>query len=231
MTRLTNDIESLTEMFASGIVSLLGDVVRLAFILVAMFGDRLAAGAVLDGRRRRCCSAIAALLPRLGARRVPRHPREAGAHERLPAGAHVGHEGGAGVRAGGEGRGATSTSSTSSTGRPTRARSRPTPRCTRSSRRSGSIAIAGLLWHGGSRIVAGTLTFGVRGRVHRVPGQVLRADPRPVDQVHGHAAGDGRGRARVHPARHRRSPDAPAPASRRSPSRPRRGERAGVRGR
>ena len=37
MTRLTNDIESLSEMFASGIVSLLGDVVRLALILVAMF--------------------------------------------------------------------------------------------------------------------------------------------------------------------------------------------------
>src|SRR5213075_2528443 len=37
MTRMTNDIESLSEMFASGIVSLLGDVVRLAMILVAMF--------------------------------------------------------------------------------------------------------------------------------------------------------------------------------------------------
>jgi ATP-binding cassette subfamily B protein len=37
MTRLTNDIESLSEMFASGIVSLLGDVIRLAMILVAMF--------------------------------------------------------------------------------------------------------------------------------------------------------------------------------------------------
>jgi len=38
MTRLTNDIESLNEMFASGIVSLVGDVVRLTFILVAIFG-------------------------------------------------------------------------------------------------------------------------------------------------------------------------------------------------
>jgi len=37
MTRLTNDIESLSEMFASGIVSLLGDAVRLVMILVAMF--------------------------------------------------------------------------------------------------------------------------------------------------------------------------------------------------
>jgi ATP-binding cassette subfamily B protein len=37
MTRLTNDIESLSEMFASGIVSLLGDAVRLVMILIAMF--------------------------------------------------------------------------------------------------------------------------------------------------------------------------------------------------
>jgi ATP-binding cassette subfamily B multidrug efflux pump len=37
MTRLTNDIESLNEMFASGLVSLVADVVRLAFILIAIF--------------------------------------------------------------------------------------------------------------------------------------------------------------------------------------------------
>jgi ATP-binding cassette subfamily B multidrug efflux pump len=37
MTRMTNDIESLTEMFASGIVSLLGDVVRLGLIVFVMF--------------------------------------------------------------------------------------------------------------------------------------------------------------------------------------------------
>jgi ATP-binding cassette subfamily B protein len=38
MTRMTSDIEALNEMFASGLVSLLGDMVRLAFILVAIFG-------------------------------------------------------------------------------------------------------------------------------------------------------------------------------------------------
>ena len=37
MTRLTSDIEALNEMFASGIVSLVGDVVRMGFILVAIF--------------------------------------------------------------------------------------------------------------------------------------------------------------------------------------------------
>ena len=34
MTRMTNDIESLTELFASGIISLLGDIVRLGLIIV-----------------------------------------------------------------------------------------------------------------------------------------------------------------------------------------------------
>ncbi|MES1204852.1 MAG: ABC transporter ATP-binding protein [Pseudomonadota bacterium] len=45
MTRMTNDVESLTELFASGVVSLLGDVVRLGFIIVVMFrtDGRLAA--------------------------------------------------------------------------------------------------------------------------------------------------------------------------------------------
>ena len=37
MTRMTNDIEALTELFASGVISLLGDVVRLALIIVVMF--------------------------------------------------------------------------------------------------------------------------------------------------------------------------------------------------
>jgi ATP-binding cassette subfamily B protein len=38
MTRLTSDVEALTEMFASGLVSLVGDLVRLGFILVLIFG-------------------------------------------------------------------------------------------------------------------------------------------------------------------------------------------------
>jgi len=54
MTRLTNDIEALNEMFASGIVSLVGDVIRLAFILVAIFGI---ASRCSRWARPRCCSA------------------------------------------------------------------------------------------------------------------------------------------------------------------------------
>ena len=37
MTRMTNDVESLSEMFASGVISLAGDVVRLALIVAVMF--------------------------------------------------------------------------------------------------------------------------------------------------------------------------------------------------
>jgi ATP-binding cassette subfamily B multidrug efflux pump len=37
MTRMTNDIESLSELFASGIISLAGDVIRLAMIVAVMF--------------------------------------------------------------------------------------------------------------------------------------------------------------------------------------------------
>ena len=37
MTRMTNDIEALTELFASGVISLLGDVVRLGLIIFVMF--------------------------------------------------------------------------------------------------------------------------------------------------------------------------------------------------
>ncbi len=38
MTRITSDVEALNEMFASGLVSLLGDVIRLGAILIAIFG-------------------------------------------------------------------------------------------------------------------------------------------------------------------------------------------------
>ncbi len=37
MTRMTSDIESLTEMFSSGLVSLAGDAIKLTFILIAIF--------------------------------------------------------------------------------------------------------------------------------------------------------------------------------------------------
>ena len=38
MTRITSDVEALNEMFASGLVSLLGDIIRLGAILIAIFG-------------------------------------------------------------------------------------------------------------------------------------------------------------------------------------------------
>ncbi len=49
MTRMTSDIEALNEMFASGLVSLLGDLIRLVLHPGGDLRHRLEAGAVLDG--------------------------------------------------------------------------------------------------------------------------------------------------------------------------------------
>ena len=159
MTRLTNDVESLSEMFASGIVSLLGDAVRLVMILVAMFAIdwRLAlfslgsapllfgiAGA-FRGWVRDAFRDIRVRLARMNAF-LQEHISgmkvvQAFAQEEKVArdfdGINVDYR---------------------------RANSRAI--AADASLYSiveavGSIAIAGLLWHGGSRMVAGTLTIGV----------------------------------------------------------------------
>ena len=200
MTRLTSDVEALTEMFASGLVSLLGDLVRLGVHPRRDLRHRLAARAVLDGHgahplRRR------GVLPRLGARRLPRDPRQAGPPQRLPPGAPVGHQGRAGLRARGPRR-----------GRVRRHQRRLPPRELARDLR-GRVALLDRRGRGldRDRRPAVARRRPHRGRhahlrrprgVHRVPGQVLRAHPRPVDEVHGHAAGHGGGRARVLPARH-----------------------------
>ena len=105
--------------------------------------------------------AIAAFFRKLGARRVPRHPRAAGAHERVPAGAPLRHEGRAGVRAARRrSRREFDDINVEYRGR-THAPIAADAALYAIVEAVGSIAIAGLLWHGGGRIVAGTLTFGV----------------------------------------------------------------------
>lgn len=159
MTRLTNDVESLSEMFASGIVSLLGDAVRLLFILAAMFAIdwrlavfSMAAVPVLLGiaayfRRwvRDAFRDIRVRMARMNAflqehisgmkvvQAFAREDKVAADFDTI----NVGYK---------------------------RANSRAI--ASDAALYSiveavGSIAIAGLLWHGGGRIVAGTLTFGV----------------------------------------------------------------------
>ena len=159
MTRLTSDVEALTEMFASGLVSLLGDLIRLSFILVVIFGIdwRLAlfsmatapilygVAAFFRGWVRDAFREIRAKLARLNAflqehlsgikvvQAFAQEARVAGEFDVI----NVDYR---------------------------RANSRAI--FADASLYSiveavGSIAIAGLLWHGGARIAGGTLTFGV----------------------------------------------------------------------
>ena len=159
MTRLTNDIESLSEMFASGIVSLLGDVVRLVLILAAMFAIdwRLALfslgsapvlfaiAAYFRGWVRDAFRDIRVRLARMnaflqehisGMKVVQAFARE----EKVERDFDVINV---------EYRRANSRAIAADAALYSIVEA------------VGSIAIAGLLWHGGSRIVTGTLTVGV----------------------------------------------------------------------
>ena len=159
MTRMTNDIESLSEMFASGIVSLLGDAVRLLAILTAMFAIdwRLAlfsmgAAPVLFG--------IAAYF-RKWVRDAFRDIRVRLARMNAFLQEHI--SGMKVVQAfAQETQVARNFDVINVAYRKANSRAIAADAWLYSIVEAvGSIAIAGLLWHGGSRIVAGTLTFGV----------------------------------------------------------------------
>ena len=213
MTRMTSDIEALNEMFASGLVSLLGDVVRLGFILVAIFGIdwklalfSMGSAPVLFGiatffRRwvRDAFREIRLKLARMnaflqehlsGIKVVQAFAQEARVDREFDA-INVDY-------------------------RRANARAITADAALYSIVEAvGAIAVAGLLWHGGSRIAARHAHLRRAGGVRRVPGEVLRAHPRSVDQVHRHAAGDGRRRAGLLAPRHRRARRAPRPRQRR----------------
>jgi ATP-binding cassette subfamily B protein len=159
MTRLTSDIEALTEMFASGLVSLVGDVIRLGFILIVMFRIdwklalfSMGAAPVLFGiaaffRRwvRDAFREIRTKLARMNAflqehisgmkvvQAFAQEPRVAAEFDAVNV----------------EYRRANSRAITADAAIYSIVEA------------VGAIAIAGLLWHGGGRIAAGTLTFGV----------------------------------------------------------------------
>ena len=219
MTRMTNDIESLSEMFASGIVSLLGDVVRLTAILFAMFAIdwRLALFSMGSAP---VLFAIAAFF-RKWVRDAFRDIRVRLARMNAFLQEHISGMKVVQAFAQRDRRSRRDFDVINVEYRRANSRAIAADAALYSIVEAvGSIAIAGLLWHGGSRIVAGHADLRRRGRVHRIPGEVLRADPRPVDEVHRHAAGDGRRRARLHPARHqgtRRAVDPPSPACGRGP--------------
>ena len=159
MTRLTSDVEALTEMFASGLVSLVGDFLRLGFILVLIFGMdwRLAlfsmgtapilygVAAFFRGWVRDAFREIRAKLARLnaflqehlsGIKVVQAFAQEARVYGEFDV-INLDY-------------------------RRANARAIFADASLYSIVEAvGSIAVAGLLWHGGSRIAHGTLTFGV----------------------------------------------------------------------
>ncbi|HET6283555.1 MAG TPA: ABC transporter ATP-binding protein, partial [Polyangia bacterium] len=159
MTRLTSDIESVTEMFASGIVSLVGDVVRLGFILVVIFGIdwRLALFSMGSAP---FLFGIAALFRRL-VRDAFREIRTRLAWLNVFLQEHL--SGMKIVQAfAQEDRVAAQFDQINRDYRQANNRAIRADAALYSIVEAvGSIAVAGLLWHGGLRIAGGTLTFGV----------------------------------------------------------------------
>jgi ATP-binding cassette subfamily B protein len=159
MTRLTGDIEALNEMFASGLVSLAGDVIRLGAILFAIFGIEwrlalfsMAAAPVLFG--------IAALFRRL-VRDAFREIRLKMARLNAFLQEHI--SGMKVVQAfAQERRVAAEFDVINRDYRRANSRAIGADAALYSIIEAvESIAIAALLWHGGARIALGTLTFGV----------------------------------------------------------------------
>jgi ATP-binding cassette subfamily B multidrug efflux pump len=159
MTRMTNDIESLSELFASGIISLLGDLVRLGLIIVVMFRTDaalasfsmaavpvLALIAVVFRRwMRDAFRAIRAKLARMnaflqehlsGIKVVQAFAQERRVRDEFT---HVNEE-----YRGANARAIAADAALYSVVEAV-----------------ASIAVASLLWHGGGRIAAGALTFGI----------------------------------------------------------------------
>ncbi|MFL5307134.1 MAG: ABC transporter ATP-binding protein [Polyangia bacterium] len=159
MTRLTSDIEALNEMFASGVVSLLGDAIRLVFILIAMFGIdwrlalfSLASAPVLFG--------IASVFRRL-VREAFREIRLKLARMNAFLQEHL-----SGIKVvqafAQEGRVDGEFDTINLDYRRANARAISADAALYAIVEAvGAVAVAALLWHGGNRIAGGTLTFGI----------------------------------------------------------------------
>ena len=100
MTRVTSDVETLNELFSSGVVTIFGDVFTLVAIMAMML--------VIDWRLALVTFAViplvwltAADLPPPGARGVPRHPLPACPAQRVPPGTTLRDAGGPALRSGG----------------------------------------------------------------------------------------------------------------------------------
>ena len=159
MTRITSDVEALNEMFASGLVSLVGDVIRLSAILVAIFGIDWKLALFSMGSAP-VLFAIAAIFRRL-VRDAFREIRTKMARLNAFLQEHI--SGMKVVQAfAQEERVGAQLDVINRDYRRANARAIGADSALYSIIEAvASIAIAGLLWHGGARIAGGTLTFGV----------------------------------------------------------------------
>ena len=97
VTRVTTDVDVLNDLFASGLVTILGDVLVLAFIVAIMFQlSPLLTGIMLLAMPFVILATID-LPPQRGAE-LPAHPRGHRPHQLVPAGAHHRHRGAAAVQ-------------------------------------------------------------------------------------------------------------------------------------
>jgi len=159
MTRMTSDIESLTEMFASGLMSLVGDFLKLGFILIVIFSLdwRLALFSMASAP---VLFAIAAFFRRL-VRDAFRDIRTKLARMNAFLQEHI--SGMKVVQAfAQEERVVRQFDQINVEYRAANARAISADAALYAVVEAvGSVAIAALLWHGGARIAGGTLTFGV----------------------------------------------------------------------
>ncbi len=97
VTRVTTDVDVLNELFTSGLVTIIGDLLMLSFVVVAMFQlspghDRAFAGRAAD---RYLCHQH---FPKSSNAKLPAHTRRHRAYQLLPAGARQRHHGTATVQ-------------------------------------------------------------------------------------------------------------------------------------
>ena len=159
MTRMTNDIESLTELFAAGIISLLGDIVRLGLIIAVMF--RTDAALASFSMAAVPVLAVIAVVFRRWMREAFRAIRTKLARMNAFLQEHL-----SGIKVvqafARERRVSEEFTRVNEAYRQANARAIAADAALYSVVEAvASVAVASLLWHGGGRIAAGALTFGV----------------------------------------------------------------------
>ena len=175
MTRVLNDVEAINELFTSGVVAIVGDVVTLAGVVVIMLWHGLAARA--RDVRARARARRAAACTSASARATPTARCAAGWPGSTPScRSRSRDDGDPALRARGERAARPSAGSTRICRRAQFRLHRSTrPRSTRRWRRWARWRVALLLWYGGGEIVRGRADLRRARGLHRVHGPLLPA--------------------------------------------------------